>query len=99
MVKNYAEGAVASHPDIPEEKKQEMVQATTEAVMDGLKQNFNASNLSDLTSLFNGGNQVTAGASHPILSSIETTLVNTLVQRVGLSQGWPIPWQRILSLR
>lgn len=87
MVKNYAEGAVASRPEIPEEKKQETVQATTDAVMDGLKQNFNSSHLSDLTSLFSGDHKATADSSHPILSNIETTLVHTLVQRVGLSQG------------
>lgn len=87
MVKNYAEGAVASHPEIPEEKKQETVEATTEAVTDGLKQNFNLSNLSSLTSLFEGGNQVSTGSSNPILSSMQTLLVNALVQRVGLSQG------------
>ncbi len=87
MVKNYAQGAVATQAGIPEEKKQETVEATTEAVTDGLKQHFNLSNLSNLAGLFSGGKNVPANSGNPIMSSIQTTLVNTLVQRVGLSQG------------
>lgn len=84
IVKEKAMDVIANNSQIPEEKKQETVQTTTHALADGLKQNLNLSNLSGLSSLFGGGN---ASSSNPIVNNIQSTVVNELTQKVGLSQG------------
>ncbi|MCD8261471.1 MAG: hypothetical protein LUD15_08235 [Bacteroides sp.] len=85
LIKEYAEQAVNANTEIPEDKKQQTVQVTTEAVTDGLKQHLTPSNLSSLSSLFRNSTANTAG--NPIVNGIKSMLTNALMQKVGLPQG------------
>jgi len=82
IVKEKAMDVISNNSQIPEEKKEATVQTTTHALADGLKQNLNLDNLSGLSSLFGGGG---LSSGNPIVSNIQSTVVNALTQKVGLS--------------
>ncbi len=84
IVKEKAMDVVTGSNAIPEEKKQQTVETTTHALADGLKQNLNIGNISQLASLFGGGS---TPVENPMITSIKTNVVNALTQKVGLSQG------------
>lgn len=86
MVKNEAMQVITNNSAIPEGKKAETVETTTHAIASGLQQNLNLSNLSGLSGLLGGGGSSSL-ANNPMVSSIQNTVVNALVQKVGLSQG------------
>ncbi|MCD7978733.1 MAG: hypothetical protein LUG51_16935 [Tannerellaceae bacterium] len=85
LIKSHAMDAINNNPEIPEDKKQQTVETTTQAVTDGLKQNLSMSNLGNLKNMLSGG--TATATSNPIVDSIKNTVVNALVQKVGLSQG------------
>jgi len=84
IVKDKAMDVISNNAGVPEEKKQDAVQTTTHALADGLKQNLNLNNLSALSGLFGGGDSASA---NPIVNNIQSTVVNELTSKVGLSQG------------
>lgn len=84
IVKEKAMDVVTGSNAIPEEKKLQTVEATTNALADGLKQNLHIGNISQLTSLFGGGS---SPVENPMISSIKNNVINALTQKVGLSQG------------
>lgn len=65
-------------------KKQQAVEETTKTVADGLKQNITPGNISGLKSLFTGGG-ASSITGNPIVQNIEKMVINTLIQKVGLS--------------
>ncbi|MCD7915317.1 MAG: hypothetical protein LUG96_08730 [Tannerellaceae bacterium] len=85
LIKSHAMDAINNNPEIPEDKKAQTVETTTQAVTDGLKQNLNMSNLTNLKNMLSGG--TASATSNPIVDSIKNTVINALVQKVGLSQG------------
>jgi len=84
IVKEQAMKAISNNSEVPAEKREETIQTATHAVADGLQQNLNLGNMSNIASLFGSGSGL---ASNPIVNNIEGTVVNALVQKVGLSQG------------
>lgn len=84
IVREKATDVISGSTAVPEEKKQQTVETTANALADGLKQNLNINNLSGLSSLLNGGS---APVNNPIVNNIKSTVVNELTQKVGLSQG------------
>lgn len=83
LVKNTVSGSIANNSQIPEDKKNDTIETTANAVTDGLKQNISLGNISNLMSLFNKG---TSTQQNPITGSIQNTVTNALVQNVGLSK-------------
>jgi len=84
LVKDTVAHSISGNNNIPEEKKYQAVETTTHAVTDGLKNNLNLGNMSNLMNLFNGGSSAT---SNPITNNIIGTVTSELVQKVGLSQS------------
>jgi len=85
LIKSTVSNEVAQNSNIPEEKKIQTVEATTQAVGEGLKQNLNLGNMGNLVNLFKGSSSVSQ--SNPIVNNITSSVVSQLVQKVGLSQG------------
>lgn len=69
--------------EIPADKKDAIVDTTTESLMDGLKSNFTLDNLSSLTSMFSGDNSAT---SNNITSGLQSNVVSALSEKVGLGK-------------
>ncbi|NDV57899.1 hypothetical protein [Bacteroides sp. 519] len=84
LVKGTVSGAITGNSQVPEAKRTQAIETTADAVTDGLKQNFSLSNIGDLMSLFGGSSST---QKNPITSSIENTVTNALVQKVGLSKA------------
>lgn len=82
LVKETVTQSIGKNKDIPEDKKAQAVNVTTQALASGLKENLNPGNLSHLTSLFKGGNSV---EKNPVTTNIIGTVSNSLIQKIGLS--------------
>jgi uncharacterized protein YidB (DUF937 family) len=82
LVKDQVLNTVSGNANIPEDKKDSVVETTTSAVLSGLKDHFTPDNLSAITSLFGGG----SGAGNNISSSLQTTVVSALSEKVGLNK-------------
>ncbi|MDH6358398.1 DUF937 domain-containing protein [Parabacteroides sp. PF5-9] len=74
---------ITKSQDIPQEKKRDAVETTTQAFTDGLKQYATPDKISTLLGLFGGGSSATA--SNPMLKTIEKSIVSGLTQKIGLS--------------
>lgn len=86
IIKSQASGAITSNPEIPEDKKAETIQTTTQAVAEGLKNQLSMSNLTNLASLFS--NDVKSSTTmNPLIESIKNTVSTTLTQKTGLPAG------------
>lgn len=69
--------------DIPADKKDQIVDTTASSFMDGLKSNISMDNLSSLTSLFGSKDST---STNSITSGIQSTVVASLCEKVGLSK-------------
>lgn len=88
LIKTNVLGAIAGNSEIPSHKKQETVSVTTDALIGGMKDNFSLENIPALTNLFGGGaSSPSALTGNPIVSSITNTVVNSLVEKVGLPKA------------
>ncbi len=84
MIKSQASQVIANNTEIPEEKKTETVQATTQALAQGLKENVSLKNITQLANLFSGDSKVNNTMS-PLLENLKSTVAGTLTGKVGLS--------------
>lgn len=83
LIKGTVGNEVAQSNLIPEEKKEETVKTTAQAIGKGLEEHFTIDKISDLTSLFSKESSET---NHPVMSGISNTVISDLVQKVGLSK-------------
>lgn len=84
LIKENVSKAISSEVSVPENKQQQTVDVTAHALASGLKNNLSLNNISDLMGLFGGGS---SSAGNPVVNNIESTVVNALVSKVGLSQS------------
>lgn len=84
LVKDNVMNAVGKESTVPAEKKEQTVATTTEALTNGLKQNFTINNLPNVLNLLKPGS---TSQSNPITGNIQNTVANALVNQVGLSQS------------
>lgn len=80
LVKGEALNAITNNNDVPADKKDAAVEATTSGIVDGLKSQLSSGNLSNILDIFSGG-----GNSSSLTSSVENSVVSALSQKVGLS--------------
>lgn len=83
LIKDQALGAITNNADIPDDKKEAAIETTTSAVADGLKNNLSLDNVSSLLGLSSGGD---SASSNQTVSSIQTSVVSSLSEKVGLSK-------------
>ncbi|MCD7901713.1 MAG: hypothetical protein LUH22_18215 [Bacteroides sp.] len=67
---------------MPEEKKAETVNTVTNAVTDGLKNNFTMDNILNIKNLFK---KETPVENNPITNNIQGTVTSSLMEKIGLS--------------
>jgi hypothetical protein len=82
LIKNAISNFVTKENGIPQEKQQQTIDVAAEAVKNGFKQNLSLDNIGNITSLFKSNENAT---SNPIVTNTITNVVNSLVQKVGLS--------------
>lgn len=82
LIKDTVTQSIGKNKDVPEEKKVQAVNVTTQALANGLKENLHLGNLSHLTSLLKGG---TAVEKNPITHNIMGSVSSSLIQKIGLS--------------
>ena len=86
LVKGKVGDIVSQHADIPEDKKEETVKATTTSLVEGLQQYLTADNMSALTSLLGGAKTGgSTGQTGGMLSGIQNKIASTLTSTVGLN--------------
>lgn len=76
--------AITNNADIPDNQKENAVQATTSGILEGLKDHFIPDNLSDVANLFGGGAASSFGGSS-MIQGIQSTVASALTQKVGLN--------------
>lgn len=82
LIKDTVTQSIGKNKDVPEEKKVQAVNVTTQALTSGLKENLHLGNLSHLTSLFKEGSSV---EKNPVTHNIMGTVSSSLIGKIGLS--------------
>ncbi|NDV66742.1 DUF937 domain-containing protein [Bacteroides sp. 224] len=84
LVKETVIKSISNNENVPEAKRADAVNVTTEAVTNGLKENLTLGNLSNITDLFKKGSSAT---KNPITNNIIEMVTSSLIQKIGLSQS------------
>lgn len=85
LVKENAQDAVMNNPDVPEDKKESVVQEAASSITDGIKGEAAGGGLQNILSSFTGGGG--EGALSGIIDKIKGTFVQSLVSKLGFSSG------------
>lgn len=85
LVKSQFSDTVKNNPEVPSDKKDEVVNTATSSLMDGLKSSFTLDNLSSLTSLFGSSNGLSSNNS--LISTLQNTVVSSLAEKVGINKN------------
>ena len=85
LVEKYAGEVIANNPNVPEAKKDIAVDATTDAVKDGLKGFLNPSNIGALASMLSSNGS--ASGSNSIIDTLKNSVIGALSSKVGLSNS------------
>lgn len=89
LVRNEVIPAV-DKADIPQEKKQQVVDTTTSTILGGLKDQLIPGNVSEVMSLFGKGSSASSASSfgsNIMTKTIQSSVASALTQKVGLSSG------------
>lgn len=84
LVQGEALSVITNNDNIPADKKEAAVEATTSGIIDGLQSQLSSSNISNMLDIFGGGGGG-GGSSSSLTSSIQSSVVSALTQKVGLS--------------
>lgn len=82
LIKDSALGAITNNADVPDDKKDAAVETTTNAIVDGIKNNISLDSISSL--LGSDGNSDLA--NNQTVNSIQTSVISSLSEKVGLSK-------------
>lgn len=82
LIKDQAMGAITNNANVPADKKEAAVETTTDAIVDGIKNNISLDNITSLLG-FGGDSD---SSSNQMVSSIQTSVVSSLSEKVGLSK-------------
>ena len=78
IVKEQVAGVIDSNENVPADKKEAAVEATTSTLVDSVKEHVTSGDFSAITNLFSGDSVGTNG--------LQSTIVSTLSEKVGLSK-------------
>ncbi|MFB6455697.1 hypothetical protein ACE38W_10535 [Chitinophaga sp. Hz27] len=84
LVQEHAQGAVVNNPAVPNEQNQAVMQAATESITNGLRQELANGNTEGVLSLL-GGQSETNG--NPVVNNISNNFLDTLLQKFNLDKG------------
>ncbi|MEO6583969.1 MAG: hypothetical protein ABIO05_06575 [Ferruginibacter sp.] len=80
LVKENAGDAIINNPAIPNERNDEAISCASNSIVDGLKGAISSGNISDVLSMFIGGN----AANSPIAHNIQGGFIQNLMDKFGL---------------
>ena len=83
LIKEHAGEAIINNPDIPNERNDEAISYASSSIMDTLKGAVSNGNISDVVSMFTGGN---AGAS-TLSQNIQGGFIQNLMDKFGLDSA------------
>ncbi|MFT4221403.1 DUF937 domain-containing protein [Dysgonomonas sp.] len=83
LIKDQALGAITNNADVPDDKKGAAVETTTNAIVDGFKNNLSLDNVSSLLGLSGDDSALT---NNQTVNSIQTSVISSLSEKVGLSK-------------
>ena len=83
LIKDSALGAITNNADVPDDKKDAAVETTTNAIVDGIKNNLS---LDSVSSLLGGSDGDSNLANNQTINSIQTSVISSLSEKVGLSK-------------
>lgn len=84
LIKDQVLPVITGNADIPDDKKDAVVETTTSSIFDSLKDQLIPDNLTEVMNLFGGGS---SSGTSGLVGGIQSTVVSALVQKVGLSSG------------
>jgi len=87
MVKKEVSDVVLGQSDVPADKRDQVVETTTSALVNNMKDHFIPDNLSDLTKLFTGGSSGTSTTGSSMASSLQSSVVSALSEKLGLNSS------------
>jgi uncharacterized protein YidB (DUF937 family) len=82
LVKDNAGDAIVNNPAIPNEHNDAAISTAAGGIMDQLKGLASSGNLSQITSLFGQGNDV---SSNPVVSNISSSVAGNLMSKFGIN--------------
>ena len=81
LVKAHAGSAIVDNPAIPNQHNDAAIKEATTGIMDQLKSTVASGGISQLTSMFSGGNT----ASNPMIQNISASVAKNLASKFGIS--------------
>jgi len=84
LVKDQALGAITNNAGVPDNKKDAAVETTTNALVEGLKDQLSLDNISSIVGLFTENSS--DAANNPMVTSLQSSVVSSLGEKVGLSK-------------
>lgn len=85
LIKQNVLGFISNNDEVPADKKDDVVNETTNSILDGFKSNFNLNNISEIKNLFSGNNG--AVEDNTITNNVQGNVISSLIQKVGLTKG------------
>ncbi len=85
LVRENAQDVVMNNPDIPEDKKEGVIQEAASSIFEGVKKETSGGGLQNIISSFAGGGG--SGAIGGIIDSVKGSFVQNLVGKLGLDSG------------
>ncbi len=85
LVKENAKDAVMNNPDVPEDKKEGVIQEAASSIFNGIKDEASGGGLQNLLSSFSGGGG--GGAISGLIDKVKGSFVQNLVSKLGLDSG------------
>ncbi|WEK37303.1 MAG: hypothetical protein P0Y53_07305 [Candidatus Pseudobacter hemicellulosilyticus] len=82
LVKGQANEVIVNNPAIPNERNEEAISMTGNAITGGLQDMLSSGGLKDVLSLF--GQRETANSGNPVVQNVSGNLVSQLMERFGL---------------
>ncbi|WP_126969768.1 DUF937 domain-containing protein [Gynurincola endophyticus] len=84
LIKEQVNSSVQQNAEIPNEKADQIVQATSTSLVGGLQSAMQGGGIQDIMGLFSGNG---TDKGNPVIQNIVNQLINTLTSKVGLSEN------------
>jgi len=85
LVEKYAGDVITNNPEVPEAKKGVAIEATANAVKDGIKGYLNPSNIGALAGMLSGNHS--SSESNSIVNTLTKSVISSLTTKAGLSSA------------
>jgi uncharacterized protein YidB (DUF937 family) len=84
LVEQHAGSAIVNNPAIPNQYNGAAIQHVAQEIFNGLQNHATSGNLSQLTSLFQSGSNI---SSHPIVTQLVSSVASSVASKFGISSS------------